>query len=150
MTTTAEATAASVTIRIGKKTFRISPLRDMDYGVLEKFAQDRYMDLAIRSAEKISDTEVQKSLINKAYETASRVTFSSAEGIRHLATPQGMVMLVWVSLRKEHPDLSLDDVMELLSQEENALTLTSAIERQSKKKMKKKTPKGPIPTRRAT
>ena len=149
MTTIAEATAAPIPIKLGDKTFLISPLRDMDYGVLEKFAQDRYMNLAIRSAEQIDDIEVKKSLINRAYDTASRVTFSSPEGIQQLATPQGMVMLIWVSLRKEHPDLSVDDIADMLIQEDNAIKLSQAVERQSKKKIKKKKP-GRIPTRRRT
>ena len=137
MTTTAEATAAPIPVKLGKKTYLISPLRDMDYGFLEKFAQDRYMDLAIRNAEKIEDKEAKQALINRAFDTASRVTFTSPEGIRQLNSGQGMVMLCWVSLRKEHPDLSIDDVAELLVKSgTDAQLLTKTIERQSKKKRK--------------
>lgn len=149
MTTTAEATAAPISVALGEKTFLISPLRDMDYGLLEKYAQDKYMDLAIRNSEKLESESLKAELIKRAFDTAARVTFTSLEGMRQLTTTGGMIMLVWVSLRKEHPELSIDDVGELLIKAGNAKLLTRAVDKLAKKKKKKKV-SGRIPTKRKT
>lgn len=148
MTTTAEVTAAPIPVQLGEKTYLVSPLRDMDYGILEKFAQDKYMDLAIRNADKVTDSEAKARLIERAFDTAAKVTFTSPEGMRQLVTTGGMIMVVWCSLRKEHPELSIDDVGELLIEAGKASLLTKAVDKLAKKKKKKV--KKRIPTRRQT
>ena len=147
---TAEVTAAPLPVVLGGKTYLCSPFCDEDFGVFERFAQDKYLDIAFRNVDKLKDQACKDRLIDKAYEESIRVTFTSAEGMRQMATPKGMVLLVWLSLRKNHPEETLDTISELLSKPSNAKELTKAVNKLVPRAKKKKTPKGPIPTKRVS
>lgn len=157
MTTTAEATAAPLPITLGKGkeavTYFCSPFREEDYGTFENWAQDRFIDIAIRNAEKTKDEGVKTALINAAYAEASRITFTSDRGLELMVSPRGMLLLCYLSLKQKHPDITTEKVAKLLLNPENADQLTKAVKKLASKKKKQKpkkgrTKKGPIPTKR--
>lgn len=160
-TTTAQATAAPTTVELGGKQYRVSPLRDKDYGEFEKWVQDRHMELAQRAGDGLS-VEDRQALLKHAYDRASQITMASPEAIQAVITLEGSIKLLWLHLRHEHPDLTEETVSGLLM---NAATqevdvdamdaMSKAIERVTPKVRTAPAPKGKrgakkkrIPTRR--
>jgi hypothetical protein len=105
-------TAAVSELKIDNITYRISPLRDMDFGEFERWVQDSYMDVALRNLESLSEKD-REVLIKAAYEKASNLTFASKESITLMTTVDGAAKLLWLSLRREHPDITIEIAQEL-------------------------------------
>ncbi|MFA5041114.1 MAG: hypothetical protein WC464_05730 [Bdellovibrionales bacterium] len=108
----AKMTAAVSELKIDNITYRISPLRDMDFGEFERWVQDRYMDVALRNLELLSEKD-REVLIKAAYEKAAALTASSPEAIGLMTTVEGAAKLLWLSLRRERPDITIEAAQEL-------------------------------------
>lgn len=118
MTTTAQATAAAHTVKIGDKTFRMTPLRDRDYGEFEAWVQDRYIALFKRNLGGLSDSERQRQL-DRAFDRAAEIGIHSDEAMTAMCTVDGVSKLVWMSVRREHPDVTEDEIITLMTSPAN-------------------------------
>ncbi len=116
MTTTAEATAAPSFIELGGRRLLMTPLKDQDYGIFERWIQDRHIDLAKRMVKDL-EPEERLALLKHAYDKARRITISSPEASELMTSVEGAVKLVWLALRKEQPDVTEEMVFDWLSDE---------------------------------
>lgn len=109
----ATATAAPTAVKIGNATYKLTPLKDSDYGEFEKWLQDRQYEIVKRNLDGLSP-EIAVKLLAHAHDRATCIGFADDESIRVMSTYEGAVKLAWMSLRIEHPELKEDDVAELL------------------------------------
>ena len=126
MTTTAQLTAAPLEFTVGEKTYRMSPFSDKDFGILELWMQDKYIALAKRSLDGLP-IEVQKDLLRHAYDKASHLTVTSKEGSEVLSSLEGGIQLALISLRHNHPNITYEEVMNLMQNPHTALALQERI-----------------------
>lgn len=138
----ARTTAAPRTVKLKGKKYLISPLRDRDYGEFEAWVQDQVFDVAKRNLDGLNDTDRQE-LLKLAYNKASSITISSPESLRYMTSVDGAVKLLWLSLRREHSDLTEDDVADMLTDPETLETAMKAIEKSEKLGGGRKGAKGP-------
>ena len=118
MTTTAQATAAVHEVIIAGRKFRMSPLKDRDYGEFEAWVQDRHVNLVKRNLEGLSDDE-RRHQLDRAFDRAAEIGIQSDEAMAAMCTIEGVGKLVWLSIRAEHPDVSEEEVVSLMTSPEN-------------------------------
>lgn len=128
MTTTAEATAAPTFIKLGGEGYELSPLRDEDFGVFERWVQDRHIALAKRSLDGLTPEQAHVLLVH-AFDTASKLTMQSSEAMTHLKTVEGGAMLTWLMLRRKHPKITREEVLQKLTDPDNMTEIMEAVER---------------------
>ena len=118
MTTTAEATAAFVRVTLGGTTYRVSPLQDKDFGVFERWVQQRFLDVVKQNLEGLTEDQATRQL-DRAFERAGSITFISPEASALMASVEGAVFLFWLSVRHEHPDVTESQLTKLLTDPAN-------------------------------
>jgi hypothetical protein len=110
--TDADMTAAVSEFQSGDTTYRLSPLADKDWGEFERWVQDKHMDLARRNMEGMKP-EDRKVLIEAAYKQAASITISSPEALSIMSTVDGAAYLLYISLRREMPEIDFQAALEL-------------------------------------
>lgn len=108
----AKIVASSVEFTLGDVTYRISPLSDRDYGEFENWVQDQFLDVAKRNLEGLAQAD-RDALLKAAYETASRLTVTSPESLKLMSTVNGAAYLLYLSLRRDHPDVTFEKAKEI-------------------------------------
>lgn len=116
MTTVSKATGAPSMITLGGKKYQMSPLQDEDYGVLERWVQDKIIELAKRNLAGLEETQ-KTELLKHAFNEARRVTLIDPQALKHLQSVDGAVLLVWLMLKTKHPDITQEEVAEQLLDE---------------------------------
>ena len=106
-------TAAPSELHVEGVTYRVSPLRDRDFGEFERWVQDRYLDVALRNLAGITDDRDRETILKAAYEKAAHITASSPEAIQLMVTVDGAAKLLWLSLRREHSDITFEQAADL-------------------------------------
>lgn len=109
----ATATAATTAITFGGKKYQLTPLKDADWGAFEKWLQDRQFDVAKRNLEGLP-LEAQKDLLRYAHDRATAIGFADPESIKAMNSYEGACFITYLSLRHKHPDITEDEVAELL------------------------------------
>lgn len=109
----ATATAAPSELRIKDRTYLQTPLKNKDWGRYERWLQDRQFNVARRNMDGLP-AELQAELIKHAHDRAAAIGFASPDSLRSARSLEGMCYLIYLSLLCEHPELSEDDVVELL------------------------------------
>ncbi len=109
-------TAAAVPLTfLDGSTYQTSPLTDRDIDELDEYVRSQVLENAKKSAETDGTSpEMAKLLISTALEKSVTVTWMSGIGAAMMATPAGMTRLVWQSLKKCHPGLTLEEVWKKL------------------------------------
>jgi hypothetical protein len=138
------AVAAPREISIGGKTLQASPLRIADIGQLERWMRQQHIDGGRKSAtaltieadqlvaQTIEDVEDPKQrklvradlerrlqadkilILDRAHEAAAKSSLLSMSGWSMLWSVEGMARIMWLSLKQQHPDLTLDEVAVLM------------------------------------
>lgn len=104
-------TGASYPLRLGDKTFYVCPLSDKDITELTNWVRGNY----INSAKQANDDSVTRIAI----EQASTLFAFTGQGAKILATVEGMSKLVQVMARKNHPELTESELMQLILDDTN-------------------------------
>ncbi|MBI5724598.1 MAG: hypothetical protein HZA50_11605 [Planctomycetes bacterium] len=105
-------TAAPSVLALNGVEYRLSPLRDCDYGEFERWVQDRYFDVAKRNLADLPDAQ-KDSLLRHAYERAAGLTINSPEALNLMVTVDGAAKLMYLSLRREHPAITQEEATKL-------------------------------------
>lgn len=108
----AEVTAASVEFVVDGVTYRLSPLRDRDYGEFVGWVQDRFLDLAKRNLDGLAQAD-RDTLLKAAYEKSGGLTITSPETIKLMNSVDGAAYLLYMSLRRETPEITHQRAKEL-------------------------------------
>jgi hypothetical protein len=114
LTTRAQATAAPAPITLGDKTFRMSPLSDVDIGELDQWLQARIVRIARNSLPEDADPALRAETIGAALDKAATMTWMSPKGAEMMATLDGMAQLIWQGCHRNHPGLTPEDVRAVL------------------------------------
>lgn len=108
-------TAASVPIVLEDgTTYQFSPLSDRDLAELDAWLQSKVIQIARQSLTPDLSQKERDETLSLAMREASNVSFLTKAGQTQLATISGMVHLLWMSIRKNHPDVSEDTLQSKL------------------------------------
>jgi hypothetical protein len=106
--------AAPAEIMLGGERYIARPLRDVDYAELEAWVQDQLIDVTRRNSRHLP-MDQQVAVLERAIAKASAVTLTSPEGLRALSSITGSIRMLWLSLRRDNPAITMDKVFELAS-----------------------------------
>ena len=112
---TARATAAPMEIELGGEKYLLSPFRDKDFGEFTRWVKGRIVQLAKDSLDGLPDNE-RKFLLVHAFEKANLIEINSPDAIRAMATLDGAAKLLYLGLRRNHPELTEQKVLEILTE----------------------------------
>lgn len=112
--TRAEITAAPVGVSIGGKTYRISPLTDQDIGELDNYLRAKVVRIA-RESLPSNASEVDRQLTMRAAVNESLSISWLSHCSQELRTIGGMARWLWQLLHREHPDLTVEAVAEMVT-----------------------------------
>lgn|GEM_PF-6544473 len=127
MSNIAKGVAAPVTITLGEHTFTVRPWRFQELGEFEAWAADQHMQKTEKLIKHMPDVEQQR-LRSEAFKIAERFSFIGNHGdaseeakradaimAQTLQSVAGIVQLFYLSVRQDTPDVSIDELSELLS-----------------------------------
>lgn len=112
------AAGSPVVIRLAGKDYKMSPLTLRDFGTIEQHLLTKRPNILKEVAAACSDLpeDIAKQLMDRAYEDAKKGnTIPAAEVAEWVDSFDGMCFSIWLSLSKEHKDITQDEVMQLLS-----------------------------------
>jgi len=112
MTSISTATGAPSQITVGGKTWLLKPLLDDDYGVLENWVRDRYVDVTKRNVKDLNESD-RRFHIDKAIAEAREIDVDSKRAAKMINTPPGVVQVLWLSLKHNHPEITLEETRKL-------------------------------------
>ncbi len=119
MTNLPDMAGAAAEITIGDKTYLMRPLSIDDFAQFERWVDDAPIRQATRNLEGLT-SELQMKLLQQAQEAASRATQGDPDARQIRITDQmssmgGVSYLVWMSLRREQPELTLEAIAQKLT-----------------------------------
>lgn len=150
------ASAAPRTLNVNGREYLITPLTLDDYCEYTAWLKDRYVDEVRRHLDGL-DAEDRRALLMDAIEkTRSMGHTRNAKGsvdlspeLKRIATePLGQIRLLWMAMRRRQPDITPQDVSNLLTSESVIAQFMEQVEvaNEGAVKKKRKAP-GVIPTR---
>lgn len=113
MVTRAQATGIPVKVKLGNEEYLASVWTQREFAEWEEWARAEYRKRSLEASDGLPD-EIQRELILRTHERASKITFVSTESSTLLASPAGFIKAWWMSLRLNHPKITEDDVGRLL------------------------------------
>lgn len=125
MKTDTDITAAAIEIEVEGVRYRLTPLRDRDFGEFERWCQDTYLAVAKRNLSGL-EREDRDALLQAAYTRASDMTISSPEALKLMSTIDGAAYLLYLSLRREQ-EMTYEKAKELATSPEILNALISRI-----------------------
>ncbi len=118
MTSRAQATGASASITFNGKTVLISPLNDQDYGEFEVWMQQRFFAIIKVGVKDLSSADRQAVLIDAAKEMPY-LTINSPKAQETMTCIDGAGRMFWMALRHKQPEITLEEVLEWITNEDN-------------------------------
>jgi hypothetical protein len=128
-----QATAAPMAVNINGREYLFSPLTIGDYGRLESHVKSKIVNIAMSQAHAVPDKTIRQELINAALDKANRIALYSndpetqKESQGFLNSIDCITQLLYLSLKKNHKDLTVDDVEQLLDSTHNAEELSQIV-----------------------
>ena len=119
MTNLPEMAGSARELTLDGSTYRMRPLSIDDFAEFEAWVDDVAIRQASRNLDGLS-TELQIALLERAQDEARKMAMQDSETRQdrmsaQMASMGGICYLVWLSIRREHPDLSVDDISQLLT-----------------------------------
>jgi len=118
VTTTAQATAAPVHLKMDGVSYLVKPLQDKDFGEFEAWMQDECMALAKKHVKDLAP-EDRQALLAHAFSEARSLTVNTVRALEIMSSLNGASMLLWLSLRHEHADLKFETVFHWMTNPDN-------------------------------
>lgn len=116
----ASSTAAPADITLGGKSYRITPFNFKSLGEFLRWVQDAHLESAKRFASVLEGESKNEYLRNAVKQVEELSVFNDEDPIlrRYLMSPEGVNRLVYLALRPNHPDITLDEVSDILSDQD--------------------------------
>ncbi len=109
-----DAVAAPSSITHGGKTYKLSPLRECDWGELERYMQDIVYDSLAHAAERAPDAETVSAELANARRESGLTMIGTARGQQMLNDDERLqCRMIWLSLKQNHPDLLEAEIPEI-------------------------------------
>ncbi len=120
MSELAEIASSAMAITIGGKTYRMSPIGPRELGEFELWLQQAPFEKAVRQIETLGnhcDAVTKAAIIASASKESDELTFQSEKAKAYMLSIQGLAYLLWISMRQAHPDMTREEVIDLLTLE---------------------------------
>ncbi len=119
MTNLPDMAGAAAEIQLNGSTYRMRPLTIDDFAEFERWVDDAPIRQAIRNLSGLNP-DLQTKLLQQAQEAAGQSSQDSSDKRQARIASQmtsmgGIGYLIWLSLRREHPDLTLEAILQLLT-----------------------------------
>lgn len=126
----AQMAASPHPVKLDGKTYIMSPLSDRDWGELELWMQMRPIALAKEAIRRNSDLDqAQRDVImSRATDQMMKMAVATPEGAAILVSVDGISMLTWIGLRARHPDVTFENVRQMMFKPENINAANDAFE----------------------
>lgn len=128
MVNLSQMTAAPSELKLGDKTYTIRPLRDVDYGRLEAWVQDRHIEITKRNLEGLSES-AQEKLLEKAFERASRLTLTSPEALGLMTSIEGSIKMLHLAVSQDHPEVTTEELFRAMGDPANSDEITRNVKK---------------------
>lgn len=115
MSSTAQAAGSPVEVTLADQTYRMSPLRDVDYGEFDRWMQVRMIQTARQSLTPDMSEQDRHETMDAAMRQASLLTIASPHGARVANSIDGVAMLLWLGIRQNHPTVTREKLREQLA-----------------------------------
>lgn len=102
---------ASIPFPLNGREYRLSPLTLADLDELDLWMRSRILDMARKSLPPTATEEQVQATMRAAIDYANTLSVLSEKGAPLLATPEGLARYVHQGLKKNHPELTLDEVL---------------------------------------
>jgi len=148
MSTNPQIAAASPrVVKIAGKEWFISPLTQEEWAEYMAWIQDEWLAVHKRNAADL-EPEDRTAVLKQAFDQAGRMTLQSIQSQTITESPSGIFRLVWMHLRRRHPDITPEKVAELLNDSQLLADAMAAVERANEGGLEKKTVHRPKRTAR--
>jgi hypothetical protein len=108
--------ATPLDVEINGKQYKVSPLKLGDFGKQEAYMKSKLLSIAFKQASDIPDRDVKTIIIERALQQANAINiFAGGENNLLFDSLDAVFHLVYLSLVKCHPEITVDSVQELLS-----------------------------------
>jgi len=114
MTTAQEATAAPYEIRLGNRTFRMSPLTGADIAELDNWLCAYVIRGVMQGIPENASEADRRMMMDVAISRTIGLTWFSGEGARLMSTVPGWAQITWQGVKTNHPDVTPDMLCDLL------------------------------------
>ncbi len=119
MTNLPDMAGAAAEIELGGKSYLMRPLSINEFAQFERWVDDAPIRQAARNLDGLS-ADLQMKMLQQAQEAASRASQDNPEKRQNRISAQmtsmgGISYLIWLSLRQEQPELSLEAVSQMLT-----------------------------------
>ncbi len=112
------ATAAARTVKANGQEWHVSPLTAREWGEFQSWLKDEYLELIQRNAEKIKDKDVRAKVVSDAFARVARFSMDAPELASLANSPAGLYRLVRLHLLRRHPEVTEEDVANILNSAE--------------------------------
>ena len=118
MGTLGTATKAPLTVEVEGKKYTLSPLELGDFGEVERWLEMLPYEKARRKIAALGEVvtpEIREAIIALADAQSQASSFGDAKSSQVLTTVEGTGYLLWLSLRKCHPEITREAALHLIS-----------------------------------
>ena len=126
------ATAATAAPRslgeINGQEWFISPITEAGWAEFLAWVQDQYMAQQKKHAEGL-EPAIKETVLANAFERMGRMTLESPEAKPVTESPVGIFRLIWMHLRPRHPDVTMEQVAEIVNSQAMCERATELIRR---------------------
>lgn len=134
---TSQFSAAPMTVEVKGKEYTMSPLSIGDLFAFENYVRSRSVNAFLAS-------EQAKLLPNdERTDIVQRLCTADVNTDKAVATIEGAAWLVWRSLLKKHPAMTLDEVADIVSESPEILSVAQSLGEESEGDKKRPPVKGP-------
>lgn len=145
---TARVTAAATPLVMNDGTrLQFSPLTDRDIDEIDEWLQARVIDNAQRSLGPSLSQAERDEVLSAAARESLTISMVSPIGARMLATIAGMTRLLWQSVKRNHPEVTEDDLRRHMSNPDNIHRVNTAFAKTNTSPAQKKSA-GPVNPRK--
>lgn len=96
-------------LKIGDKTYELSPLNDIGREALDEWVRSRYIKRAKLLIEELDNESDKRLALKVAFEEAASLTWLTGKGAKMIATIEGMIRMIFEGIRINHPDLTIEE-----------------------------------------
>jgi len=150
MTNLPDMAGAAAEIQLNGSTYRMRPLTIDDFAEFERWVDDAPIRQAARNLDSLTPDQQMK-FLQQAQDAATAALLESPDKRQDRITSQmtsitGISFLIWLSLRREQPELSLEAVSQMLTLDklpyvQQRLDAINGFSRPSPKRVSKKAPR---------
>jgi hypothetical protein len=124
---------------------RVTPLTDRDISEMDAWVRARVVSTAQASLSPSMSKEERQEVLTVAMQTAQAESMLSARGAEILGTIDGMARLMWQTIRKHHPEVTVEQLSSWMYNPINVDAATVLFRQLNQQWNKPKNNKGPTP-----